>query len=428
MAKTLRERTLDSKTARAKLKASGKPYWRSIDIGLHLGYRKGIRGGRWVMRRYLGNTNYVVETIGTADDNQDADAQEILSFHQAQSKVRELARQYRVQAPGTEMLTVKGAVEAYLQGQRGRDQHLRLARHVLNDEIASKTLASLTDAALSAWRERRPQDLASATVRRISTDFRAALNAAAKKHRKALPADLPTIIEHGLAIGKSDDAVTRPPQVLADADIRRLIDAAQAVDAADGWNGDLARLVIILASTGARYSQVTRMTVADVQDNRLIVPVSRKGRGTKAAARIAVRVGEDVIAALRPAIAGRKGTETLLTRPHWTRGPGRRPIADSRGPWQWASEISAPWAALRQQAGLPTDIVPYALRHSSIVRGLRAGLPVRLVAALHDTSTVMIERHYSAFIVDAMDELAAKAIVPLTSPPVGHIRRAQNAR
>ena len=32
------------------------------------------------------------------------------------------------------------------------------------------------------------------------------------------------------------------------------------------------------------------------------------------------------------------------------------------------------------------DIVPYALRHSSIVRQLRAGLPVRCAAALHDTS------------------------------------------
>jgi hypothetical protein len=43
----------------------------------------------------------------------------------------------------------------------------------------------------------------------------------------------------------------------------------------------------------------------------------------------------------------------------------------------------------------------YALRHSSIVRGLKANLPIRLVAALHDTSVEMIEKHYSAFIVDA---------------------------
>ena len=40
-------------------------------------------------------------------------------------------------------------------------------------------------------------------------------------------------------------------------------------------------------------------------------------------------------------------------------------------------------------------------------------LPVRLVAALHDTSAAMIEAHYSAFIVDALDALSAGAVIPL---------------
>ena len=64
---------------------------------------------------------------------------------------------------------------------------------------------------------------------------------------------------------------------------------------------------------------------------------------------------------------------------------------------------------------LPKDVVPYALRHSSIVRQLRAGLPVRLVAALHDTSSAIIERHYAAAIVDALDDVAAGAVIPLVS-------------
>ena len=55
----------------------------------------------------------------------------------------------------------------------------------------------------------------------------------------------------------------------------------------------------------------------------------------------------------------------------------------------------------------------YALRHSSIVRGLRAMLPVRLVAALHDTSVAMIEQHYSAYIVDATEDLAGARCCPL---------------
>lgn len=435
MTRTVREKPLDNRTARDKLRTSGKPYWRSIDIGLHLGYRKGVRGGRWVMRRYLDDGKYLVETIGTADDNQDADDREILTFHQAQKKIRDLAKKYRTPEPGGAALTVKDAIEAYLQGKRGRDQHLRLTRHVLGDEakiaadeIAFKPLSSLTEAALRAWRDRLPKDLAQATVRRISTDLRAALNAAAKAHRKDLPADLPIIIRHGLASEEPTVASARDTQVLPDSDIRRLIDAAREVDAKDGWNGDLTRLILVLAATGARFSQATRMTVADVQDNRLMVPVSRKGQGKKAVARIAVRVGDDVIATLQPAIAGRKGSDILLLRPHWEAGIGRKLIEGGRAPWQWSSELTAPWARMRELSGLDSSIIPYALRHSSIVRGLRAGLPIRLVAALHDTSVEMIEKHYSAFIVDAMDELAAKAIVPLTSPPISHIRPLDQAR
>jgi hypothetical protein len=59
------------------------------------------------------------------------------------------------------------------------------------------------------------------------------------------------------------------------------------------------------------------------------------------------------------------------------------------------------------------DVIPYALRHSSIVRGIKAGLPIRLVADLHDTSVVMIERHYSRWIVDGLEALAAQAVVQL---------------
>jgi len=57
-------------------------------------------------------------------------------------------------------------------------------------------------------------------------------------------------------------------------------------------------------------------------------------------------------------------------------------------------------------------IVPYAAA-LSIVPGLRAGLPIRLVAALHDTSVAMIEWHYARWITDGLEDLALKAIVPL---------------
>jgi integrase len=381
-----------------------------------------LHGGRWVLRRYLGGQTYATESIGTADDNQDADNVSILTFFQAQAKAREVAKGYREAPAGAAKLTVRDAIESYLGSSRGRDQRIRLSKHVLTDEIANQIVPSLTQSALSNWRNRLPQKLSVAIRKRFTTDFRAALNVFAKLNRKDLPDDLSIIIKHGLASEEKAETGARKAQVLTDADLRRLIEAAWEVDSLGAWEGDLVRVIIVLAATGARFSQVIWMTVGDVQESRLMIPTSAKGRGSKSVARYAVPIGPDVVDALRPSVAGRMGHETLLLRPHWVHVSGGRYTKGERGPWKWPVGLSRPWSEILQQAGLPSGTVPYSLRHSSIVRGLRAGLPVRLVAALHDTSTPMIEKHYSAFISDAMNDLAAKAIVPLTSAPVRTLR------
>jgi hypothetical protein len=76
--------------------------------------------------------------------------------------------------------------------------------------------------------------------------------------------------------------------------------------------------------------------------------------------------------------------------------------------------MEAAITAVVAAAELPPGLVPYCLRHSSIVRGLRAGLPVRLVAAAHHTSGIMIEKHYGAFIVDATEDLLRRAMVSMS--------------
>ena len=257
---------------------------------------------------------------------------------------------------------------------------------------------------------------------------------AARRAKAKLPPTMRDIIKDGLATVHAAPAVAREKQILPDADIRAIISAAWEVDAEGEWEGDLGRMVLVLAATGARFSQVARMKVADVQlaQNRLMVPVSRKGNGEKKLTHIGVRVGDDVLAALAKATAGREGSASLLLRP---RQPRQKPTGAAkwkkgeRGPWYSANELSQrPWPPIVKRAGLADGTVPYALRHSSIVRGLRAGLPTRLVAALHDTSVAMIERHYAAYIVDAMDELAARAVVPLTTAPATVVPIAQGAR
>jgi integrase len=302
--------------------------------------------------------------------------------------------------------------------------------HVLSHLVAEKRLDVLSDEDLADWRDGLPGNLASSSIQRIVNDFRAALNGVPTRVLKRLPATYLMTVKFGLKAGEAEPAAARDGAALPDADIRRIIDAAKTVDDAEGWAGDLFRLVVVLAATGARFSQASRIQVGDVQvaQSRLMVPTSRKGRGQKRTTHTGIRVGADVIEALRPAMAGRRHADPLLER--WRHRqekpePGMRPIwvRDRRGPWNSSAELTRPWASIIRQASLPAGTVPYALRHSSIVRGLRAALPVRLVAQLHDTSDKMIERHYASAIVNALDDLTAAAVVPLIDTERGKVVR-----
>ena len=42
-------------------------HWRRIDAETHLGYRQGVRAGRWIVRWAVEKT-YAQKTLGTADD------------------------------------------------------------------------------------------------------------------------------------------------------------------------------------------------------------------------------------------------------------------------------------------------------------------------------------------------------------------------
>ena len=108
----------ETRTARARLKASGKPYYRAIDPGLYIGYRKGRAGGKWVMRWYVGDGGYKVETIGTADDSADADGAAVFDFRQAQALIREQHIKRIRDAKGLPVeegpYTVRACMEEYL--------------------------------------------------------------------------------------------------------------------------------------------------------------------------------------------------------------------------------------------------------------------------------------------------------------------------
>jgi hypothetical protein len=139
-----------------------------------------------------------------------------------------------------------------------------------------------------------------------------------------------------------------------------------------------------------------------------MMPGSRKGRGEKKVLRRPVPIPAGLAAKLRNAAEGRPATAPLLTKP-------------SGEPWK-KSDHSRPFARAAKAAGLdPDEVTIYALRHSSIVRQILAGVPVRVVAVNHDTSVAMIERTYSRYIGDHADALARKALLDIAAPPSGNV-------
>jgi integrase len=91
-------------------------------------------------------------------------------------------------------------------------------------------------------------------------------------------------------------------------------------------------------------------------------------------------------------------------------------VKPSGQPWK-KSDHSRLFARAAKKADLnPNEVTIYALRHSSIVRQLLAGVPVRVVAVNHDTSIAMIERTYSRYIGDHADALARVALLDIGEP------------
>jgi integrase len=394
MARRPRSARLETRTARLKLPVRKKPHeFTTIAPGIALAYRRNQGAGTWVVRVADGRGGNWTKAFGVADDHEDADGSNVLDFWMATDKARALARG---SDDNGRPVTVAEALDRYRDNLKARGGLLGNAERVryhLPPTIAAKPVSLLTTRELEHWRDSLVGKIKPASVNRLCKGLKAAFNLAAKHDARITNTNAWKI---GLAA--LPDAHNARNVILTDEQVRALIAAAYAEDHALGL------LVETAAVTGARVSQLARVEIADLQDDRpdprLMMPSSKKGRGHKRISRAPVPITASLAALLRQAAGERGRTEPLLLRTNGT--PWRPATADYRLP-----VISAV-----SRAGLdPKTVTLYSLRHSSIVRGLLHGVPTRVVAAQHDTSVSMLERTYSHHILDHSDTVARRGLL-----------------
>jgi integrase len=401
MARKIRSHQLETRTQRLKLAIRRKPYTVRVAPSVRLAYRRNATSGTWSVLCADGAGGAWLKKIGLADDHEDSDGRAVLTYDEAAEAARKLARGGPEGEAGDRPATVSEAIAAYRLDLIARNAEPgnadRLTPH-LPAALGSRPVGMVTMKEIRAWRNGLlDANLTRGSANRYMKSLAAALTLAAKVDPRITNAA-------AWKLSGLPDAVEVRNVILSDAQVRDVIAASYKISNAFGL------LVEVLAITGTRPIQAKRLRVGDLGEHadgpRLMMPSSRKGSGVKRIDRVPLPIPEGLARRLAAAATARPNDAPLLedaTGKEWPKaGHG----------YYFAQAATA--------AKLPKDATIYSLRHSSIVRSLLLGTPVRLVAASHDTSTAMIEKHYSKYIVDpgaAMMRRAAEALDIDMAPP-----------
>src|SRR6478609_11135417 len=98
---------------RLPIKKNKKPYWQRLGPGLSLGYRRNAHSGSWSIRAADGAGGEWLKRIGTADDFEPANAQDVLSYDQAIAEARKLYRKDDAEHDPTRPINLDEALTKY---------------------------------------------------------------------------------------------------------------------------------------------------------------------------------------------------------------------------------------------------------------------------------------------------------------------------
>jgi integrase len=417
MARTVTDSKLDTRTARGRLDARGHPYYRRIDGGLHLGFRKPASGpGKWVMRLYKGHQDYSVEVIATADDVSDSNGADILTFDEAQTKARKIRDQRSRSAAGLSgPYTVNTALDDYLKWLEGEgrskdalaDTGYR-ANAFIRPKLGDKEIDKLTTEELRNWRnglaksqprirskrgeKQRHRDMAGQATEEEFEDDRRARRSSANRIWTTLRAALNHAFNGEKA---SSDAAWRKVKPFRGVDKARVryLEVADGLRLANATEAEFRPMVQAGLLTGGRYGQLARLAVSDFNRDAGTVRMStKKGDGSRKVYH--VYLTDEGMRFFKQACIGRNDASGLIFRKSdgsaWQKSDQARPMFE---------------ASARAKISPPVNF--HCLRHTYASHAVMKDTSLIVVAEnLGHSDTRMVEKHYGhlapSYVADAI--------------------------
>jgi integrase len=342
--------------------------------------------------------------LGTADDAQSADGQNVLTFDQAQEKARGIF----ATAGKVHRLTVRQAFARYVDhktalGASVGDLLSRGTAHIL-PTLGDLIVSELEAATLRRWLARLAASPAQTRPKKNKPQYQAAPETDEDVRRRRASANrvltmLKACLNHAYDEGhiSNRDAWGRKLKPFRDVEVARIryLTVAEAQRLINACDGEFRPLVRAALETGARYGELTRLEVCDFNGDAGTVAIRKSKTGK---ARHIVLTDEGRVF-FRRHCAGRGGNELMFVH------------SDGSG-WK-ASEQDRPMDAANEHAKLKPPITFHGLRHTWASLSVMAAVPLMVVAKnLGHANTSMVEKHYGhlapSFIADAIRAGAPK--------------------
>lgn len=290
--------------------------------GFHIGYRKGERGGSWVLRQKKeGLKKYTKITIGKADDVLDSNDIDVLSFKEAQIKAHEHIDALLNQVHKT---TVEYAATHYMKWFQENRKSVRETQNTIDAHILSyfghKLISELTTKEIKVWHLK----LAASAARKRSSKFSAQQYSDhpdtdnQKRSRKATANRILTVFKAILNKAFQDEMVNddlpwrrvKPFEKVDEAKIRFLTEyeARRLINACDP---SLRQIVQAALYTGDRYNEIASLHVIDLQLSgrpNIYIQPSKSGKGRH------VFLNEAGASFFKSVLIGKLGNEYVFTK------------------------------------------------------------------------------------------------------------------